>query len=64
MNEFKLYDRIVNGDLRPHLKPYNSEEGLQKLKEDFYSFVGTVNETFHENILSYFPKDFLGLKEG
>jgi len=64
MNEFKLFDRIINGDLRPHLKVYDNEEGLKNLEKEIFSTEITVTKDFPDNLLQNFPKFAFGLKDG
>lgn len=64
MNEFKLYNRIINGDLRPHLKSYDNINGLRKIEKEFFSSEITVDETLPDNLLRHFPAVLPSLKHG
>lgn len=64
MNEFKLYNRIINGDLRPHLKSYDNINGLRKIEKEFFSSEIIVDETLPDNLLRHFPAVLPSLKHG
>ncbi len=64
MNEFKLYNRIINGDLRPHLKSYDNIDGLSKIEKEFFSTEIIVDETLPDNLLRHFPALVPSLKHG
>jgi len=64
MNEFKLYERVTNGDLRPHLERFNSQKGLNELKDEFYSIKILIENNFPETLAKAFDKDFHDFKEG
>ncbi|MGV6946313.1 hypothetical protein [Sphingobacterium kyonggiense] len=64
MNEFKLYNRIINGDLRPHLKSYDNINGLRKIEKEFFSSEIIVDETLPDNLLRHFPAVLPSLKDG
>jgi len=64
MNEFKLYERITNGDLRPHLERFDSQEGLNELKDNFYTKEILIGSDFFNTIDQAFDKDFHGFNDG
>ena len=64
MNEFKLYNRIINGDLRPHLKSYDNINGLSKIEKEFLSAEIIVDETLPDNLLRHFLAVLPSLKHG
>lgn len=64
MNEFKLYNRIINGDLRPHLKSYDNTDGLSKIEKEFFSAEIIVDKTLPDNLLQHFPALLPSLKHG
>lgn len=66
MNEFEIYDKIVNGELRPHLEFNSSEEGLAKLRKTFLE--GLLRKVENEEGVSFkfegLDLDFLGIQDG
>ena len=64
MNEFSLYDRIINGDLRPHLEQYKNESGLKNIENEFYSLQVKIQNGVPDDFLDKLPLDFLGVKDG
>jgi len=64
MNEFKLYERIANGDLRPHLERFDSQEGLNELRDNFYTKEILIGSDLFNTIDQAFDKDFHGFKDG
>ena len=63
MSEFDIYKRIIEGDLRPHLKANSSPE---KIEKEFYSleFTNTGNpDDFLKNI-EKLTTEFHGIQKG
>ena len=62
MIEFKTYNRIVKGDLRPFLDSFEERDGINLLKKEFFSFEFIVKE---EGLEISKPSPFISLlKEG
>ena len=65
MIEFKTYQRIVEGDLRPNLRQFSTKEGIENLRKSFFSSQIKVQKGFDAgNILETFDLDFIGIKDG
>lgn len=63
MNEFQLYNRIINGDLRPNLDCFDKELGLETLKQDFFSVKLRLNQDGKVSF-SGLNEDFHGIQPG
>ncbi len=61
-NEFTLYNRIVNRDLRPNIDSFNNQEGLQALQDEFYSIKVKIDEGMFNPL--DIDSDFHGFKPG
>ncbi len=64
MNEFKLYERIVTGDLRPHLETFDTNDGINELREEFYSKKLLIEKDLLETLNKAFDSDFHNYKDG
>ncbi|MEX2437640.1 MAG: hypothetical protein WD449_00110, partial [Candidatus Babeliales bacterium] len=62
MNEFEVYDKIVNGEFRPHLDNNSSEEGLAKLRKTFLEGILRVDGSSFK--FEGFDLDFFGIQDG
>ncbi|MDP1676333.1 MAG: hypothetical protein Q8L88_05650 [Bacteroidota bacterium] len=63
-NEFILYDRIVNGNLRPHLERFSTPVGLKELEKEFYSKTIIIQNDNIGSLFDEFINDFHGIKDG
>lgn len=62
MVEFKTYNRIVNGDLRPFSDSFENRDGINILKKEFFSFEFKVQQ---DGLKTSEPSPFISLlKEG
>ncbi|WP_029275665.1 hypothetical protein [Pedobacter borealis] len=64
MNEFKLFDRIINGDLRPQLEKFSDADGIEALHTQFYRRNIILTQENIETILTQFPEGFFNIKDG
>ena len=64
MTEFKLYNRICQGDLRPNLETFKKKKGIKELESEFYSRPVTIDEDFPNSLKKLYDFDFHGIKEG
>lgn len=66
MIEFKTYQRIVEGDLRPNLPKFETDKGLEQLDREFFvfPFQYSPEKDIQESILESMNQSFWGFKEG
>lgn len=64
MTEFKLYNRIAQGDLRPNLEKFKKKSGLKVLEAEFYSKPITIDKDFPQSFGQLYDLDFHGIKDG
>ncbi|WP_440999824.1 hypothetical protein [Fodinibius sp. SL11] len=68
MNEFEIYDKIVNGTYRPHLKDNDTNEWLEELEKNFFTSTLRIEERElegrHLTTFDDIDFDFYGIKDG
>jgi len=71
MIEFIIYERIIRGNLRPHLKEFSKSTGLKRIEAEFYTWKidfdvkRTEDELislFTDRLPDYQPGDFVRIK--
>jgi hypothetical protein len=56
MIEFKTYNRLISGDLRPYLEKFEGLEGVNSITEEFFSFQIELSNGTNKGI--EFPESF------
>jgi hypothetical protein len=60
MDKYKIFERIINGNLRPNLRRFGTKAGLKALEQEFYSFTIGKNDILESGNISI-PQNILGL---